>query len=372
MHIDFRGCVVNEPEIRAGVVGCGSHAFRNIFPCFQFAHVNLLATCDLDQTRAETYARRFGADHAFTDYRRMLERVELDAVFVILGYDDQGRPQYPQVAIDCMERGAHVWIEKPPAATVAEIDRMADVAAATGRQAMVGFKKMFFQPNRKAKSIMGDPAFGNPVVATLHEPHAIPTSSDYAAYLDRGEYNRDVLWFLDHVCHPVSAMVYLFGGPETMTFQRCDRNGAGVATFCYAGDGPVVSVVFTAAQADNGGRDRILIVSDRNQHVVVDNNLRVMWHRGRAGQSVFPYGATPDFYAAPPEQASAVWEPEFSLGQLYNKGIFLLGYYGEIEHFAQAILADRPVEHGTLAHARTITRIFQAFASGPDKTIRLA
>ena len=43
-RINFHGKLADEPEIRAGFIGCGSHSFRNIYPTFQFAPVDLIAT----------------------------------------------------------------------------------------------------------------------------------------------------------------------------------------------------------------------------------------------------------------------------------------------------------------------------------------
>ena len=83
------------------------------------------------------------------------------------------------------------------------------------------------------------------------------------------------------------------------------------------------------------------------------------------------YGDVPDFYAAPPDRATAVWEPEFSLGQLYNKGLFALGYYGEVNEFARAILEGRPVAKAGLDDAWTVTHMFESFAHGPNTRISL-
>ena len=46
--------------------------------------------------------------------------------------------------------------------------------------------------------------------------------------------------------------------------------------------------------------------------------------------------------------APLVWEPEFSLGQLYNSGLFLLGYAPEIIHFTTRLLDGYGPEYGTL------------------------
>ena len=113
-------------KVRVGFIGCGGHAYRNIFPTFQYAPVDLIAVCDLQPERAAAFARQFGARHTYTDHREMLAREQLDAVFVVAGYDEHHRPRYPQLAMEAMRAGVHVWIEKPPAASLAEVEAMQD------------------------------------------------------------------------------------------------------------------------------------------------------------------------------------------------------------------------------------------------------
>ena len=43
-------------------------------------------------------------------------------------------------------------------------------------------------------------------------------------------------------------------------------------------------------------------------------------------------------------------------------GLFLQGYYGEVNEFARSILENRPPKKGTLAQAWQVTRLFEAFA----------
>jgi hypothetical protein len=84
------------------------------------------------------------------------------------------------------------------------------------------------------------------------------------------------------------------------------------------------------------------------------------------------YGATPDFYASGFDDTTLVWEPEFSLGQLYNKGLFLLGYYAEVTEFATAIIEGRPVAKAGLDDAWLVTHLFEAFGKGPGEKIALS
>ena len=69
---------------------------------------------------------------------------EPEVVFIVTNIDQDGRPRYPKLASDCLRAGAHVWIEKPPASSSAEIKEMIRVSSETKRYVAVGFKKMFF------------------------------------------------------------------------------------------------------------------------------------------------------------------------------------------------------------------------------------
>jgi predicted dehydrogenase len=369
MRIDFHGKLVDEPEIRAGFIGCGSHAFRNIYPTFQFAPVRLVATCDLVVEKAQAFAAKFGAERAYVDYREMLDKEKLDAVFIVTGYDQEARPLYPPIARECLAAGLHVWMEKPPAATTAQVEEIQDAAKRSGKSVMVGLKKMFFPINRKVKELMGRPEFGRASIATIQYPQRIPTKNEFDSYLRDRKPIQAVCSFLDHICHPAALMVYLFGMPETLYYERSAER-AGSATFAFA-SGVVVSVILSAGQSVNGGMERTFVASANGRHIVTENNVRLYYHQTPPAPAGEGYGNQPDFFTGTPGETSAYWEPEFSLGQLYNKGLFLLGYYDEVNEFARSIMGGRQLERGTLEQAWQVTRIFEGFAEGPGKVVRL-
>jgi len=354
-HLDY------ERVLRVGFVGCGSHAFRNIYAALQFLPVRLAAVCDLDVKRAEAFARQFGAEAAYGSVDELLTHDDLDAVIIVTNYDDRGRPRYPEIATAALAAGKHVWMEKPPAATTAEIDAMQAAAESAGKNVVVGFKKMFAPANQKAKELIDADDFGPVSLATFQYPLHLPTPDEMARYLD-GQRIDEVVDFLDHLCHPVSLMLMLLGMPKTLTYQA-GRNRAGAATFTFE-SGAVATIAMSAGLPMTSQFERTLLVGD-GQAVTIENNIRVTLHR----QPRLGYGNEPDFFAAGTDGASFIWEPEFSLGQLYNKGLFLLGYWHGLNEFTTSILEDRPPVMATLAHAHQATQIFQAFAQGPGKVI---
>lgn len=373
-RIGFKGQLEEKPEIRVGFVGCGSHSLRNLFPVFQFAPVKLVATCDKVEEKARAFCEKFGGEAYYSDLTQMLAESRLDAVMVCVGNNEAGKPVYGDIAVQCMEAGCHVWIEKPPAAETWDIERMMEVSQKTRKMVMVGYKKMFVQANRKAKELAYSPDFGGISMVMLQNPEVIPSEEDFHEFLVLNKDNYTARKFMEHLCHPVSQMLSLLGAPEAMFYDR-NSLGAGVMVFYFPSD-VIATIHMTCGCSMNGGVERTVIVSRKGtastgrmggRHIVVDNNLTLSYHRNPD----FSYGDETSFYKGTPEENTAVWQPEFSRGQMFNKGLFLLGYYDEIQEFADAILENRQPIDGTLQQAWMATHIFEKMAEGPGRRILL-
>jgi len=151
--------------VRIGFIGCGSHASNNIYPALRLG-VNgsttltepigeLVACCDLDEAKATRNARVFGFARSYTDYRAMLDREDLDCVFAVMHPSVQ-----PTIAIDCLEAGKPVFVEKPPTVTLDDAYRVRDACRRGGKFVMIAFMKRFSEPYRRAVELMRRPEFG--------------------------------------------------------------------------------------------------------------------------------------------------------------------------------------------------------------------
>jgi predicted dehydrogenase len=93
--------------------------------------------CGRDAGRAAEAAQRLGWAESETDWRRLLERQDIDLVDVCTPGNT-----HAEIAIAALDAGKHVLCEKPLANTVGEAEEMtaaAERAAANGVRAMVGF-----------------------------------------------------------------------------------------------------------------------------------------------------------------------------------------------------------------------------------------
>lgn len=349
-------------KVRAGFVGCGVHAFRNIYPAFRYAPVELVAVADLIAERSEAFAREFGGARAYTDYREMLERDELDCVFVVTNYDEHGHPRYPQIATDAMRAGCHVWIEKPPAASLAEVEAMMATERETGKFVQVGYKKMFVPTYEKAREIGQRPEFGGINQLTVRYPQSLPppeTRYDLAG-------NPLAVSFLDHLFHPM-AIIQLIGGDVTsMTYTWEARAGGMIALFTLAGGG-IACLHSSGGQSPNAPREHVEVIG-RGAHLVVDNGIRLTYYR--PGPGLF-YGRAPSFLTAD-DHAPLVWEPEFSLGVLYNDNAFILGYVPEIRAFCTSVLANTPPPKADLRDTWMMMQVYEAFRQPGGQQIALS
>jgi predicted dehydrogenase len=341
-----------EQRLRCAFIGAGDHAYRNVYPTFQYAPVDLVAVCDLRAGRAAAYARQFGAERSYADHREMLERERPDAVFIVTRYHDDGRVQATDLALDCLRAGAHVWMEKPAAASVAEIDALQRASDESGRFVLVGLKKIFTPAIDKVAQLMASEEFGPVSSVSVRYPQALPAP-------ERRDDLVAMQGFLDHIYHPAAILVRLLGPVQRFSYEWEPATGSSVASLRFGG-GEIGSLHLAAGIAESAPLERVEVVG-RDANVVIDNGVRVTYYRPGVDRG---YGRTPS-YLADDAVAPLLWEPEFSLGQLCNKNLFYLGYVPEVLHFCESVQAGRAPVNGTLAQARAIMELFEAYQRVP-------
>lgn len=340
-------------KLRVCFIGAGGHSFRNIYPAFQYAPIDLVAICDANEQRASAYARQFGAARHYGDAVQMLREEKPDAVFIVTGYHPDGRVQATDLALTALAHGAHVWMEKPTAASVSEIVQLQEASKAAGRYVMTGLKKVFFPSIEKTKQIIDSPEFGTPSSIYVRYPQSIPPMADRSDL-------RKMISFLDHIYHPGAVLHYLMGPIASLTYEREEKNGGSVASIRFR-SGAIGTLHLTSGSSVNSPLERVEVIGE-GANVVVDNGVKV--HYYRKGEHLH-YGRSAS-YIVPDEHAPLSWEPEFSLGQLYNKNIFYLGYVPEVLHFCESVLNGTPPVKGTLDASLEIAKLFEAYRFNPE------
>jgi predicted dehydrogenase len=341
-----------ERKLRVCYIGAGGHSFRNVLPTFQYAPVDLVAICDRQAERAAAYARQFGARTFYIDHREMLERERPDAVFIVTSYHPDGRVQATDLALEALHAGAHVWMEKPTAANVDEVRKLMAAASESGRFLMTGLKKVFFPAIAKVKEIISAPAFGRPSSLYIRYPQSMPP------FEERGDL-RKLTGLLDHIYHPGSIIHYLMGIIAQLVYEWEPVNGSSVTILRFA-SGAIGTLHLSAGASGSSPLERLEVIGE-GANVVLENGVKLTYYRKAARPA---YGRSASFLVED-EAAPLYWEPEFSLGQLYNKNLFYLGYVPEVLHFCESVLHGTPPTKGTLEASLEIAKLFEAYRTTP-------
>ncbi|WP_218033909.1 Gfo/Idh/MocA family protein [Paenibacillus koleovorans] len=126
---------------RVAMIGAGSRAKGAFFPAIaSMDDVEMVAMCDIDKERLNLSADQYGIEGRYgdtvLDYRRMIEEVKPDAVFAI---------GHPHLMYDiwrwCLNRGLHLFIEKPMALTIHQARALTYVAKQKGCITQVGYQR---------------------------------------------------------------------------------------------------------------------------------------------------------------------------------------------------------------------------------------
>ena len=124
-----------EKKLRVGLVGLGGICNVAHMPAYvQMEDVEICAVCDCNEEKIAAFREKWDLPTvpAFTDYKAMLTQAQLDSV-------DICTPNYlhSEIAVEALERGLHVFCEKPDAVSVSEAVRMQKAAETSGRHLMV-------------------------------------------------------------------------------------------------------------------------------------------------------------------------------------------------------------------------------------------
>ena len=342
-----------ERKIRVGVVGVGSHAYRNILPALHYLPVDLVALCDLNPEALKATGKEYEGRALFSSTEQMYREAELDAVLLCVG------PQHhPRLAIEAMQAGLHVWMEKPPALRVSQIKEM--LAARGDRICGVGFKKAYMPATRKAKELLESPDFG--ALRSLLAVYPMSMPADGAGVLERGE----VCNWLANGCHPLSLMLELGGKVSSVTTLLGPGEQAVGSVQLQFASGAVGIFNLAGGTPPGYGVERYELFG-AGRAISIENSSKVAYHRGIP----FNYAQQKDFTSPGLESGSVVWEVNHTLATLENKALFVQGIFDELLDFCQAILEKRAMHVGNLEFALHVMQVYEAglYSRGNPVTI---
>jgi predicted dehydrogenase len=146
-----------KPKTKIGIIGLGSIAQLVHLPILsKINSVEIAAVAEVSKNRLKSVAEKFNVKNRFTDYSKMLNETDLDAVIITTPTNT-----HKKIAIECLKKGKHLLIEKPIALNFDETKEINEEAKRQKKNVMVGMNFRFRPDTMMLKSLINSGELGD-------------------------------------------------------------------------------------------------------------------------------------------------------------------------------------------------------------------
>jgi len=335
-------------KLKFGIVGCGQIAQEShIPPLLNSRKVLLAAVCDKNEELARQVAMSFNIPRYYADFGEMLKVERLDVVNVCVP-----PRMHAASAIEAMEAGCHVLVEKPMALTASECDQMLSVSQRKGVKLGVVHNRLFEPVVMKALSMVSSGKIGtvtglNIEYSRQRDDYRIIDGDHWSHQMPAGVYSEE----LPHIIYLTREFL---GGAEPVAVYANKTTGshswivADEIGMILRGKNGIATVTSSCNRPKSGG---VLNIFGTKAHLHVDiYNSILIKHNGG--------GSRPSRAA---DSISQSFQRLVNIGFLTVKvilGRHYTGHYTLISKFVESIAnnVDLPV---TAQDGREVIAVFE-------------
>ncbi|WP_310135544.1 Gfo/Idh/MocA family oxidoreductase [Paenibacillus amylolyticus] len=195
--------------LKVAIIGTGAISNAHINSYLHFGErCEIVALCDLYPDKAEAKKNEFNLNAKIvSDYKELLHE-GIDLISICL-------PPYEHapIAVDFLNAGSHVLVEKPMASSLEECDLMIEASQKSGKVLSVVAQNRFTNPIMKLKKMLDTGLAGS----ILH--------AEVDSFWWRGHCYYDLWWrgtwekegggcTLNHAVHHIDALLWMMGRPD--------------------------------------------------------------------------------------------------------------------------------------------------------------
>lgn len=224
-----QGEVKSDRKLRIGIIGTGGIANSHIDSYKKQPDVEIVAGADLIPGKAE----KFFKDHeveakAFTDYKEMVDTMNLDAVSVCT-YNRT----HAECTIYALEHGLPVLLEKPMTVTLEEAIAIREAERKSGKIVSVGFQPRFDANMQMIKKIVQSGELGRIYYVQTGggRRHGIPVSWS-ETFIENDKAGLGALG--DIGCYSIDLVMNALGNPKPLTVTGTATDYFGTTPEAYS------------------------------------------------------------------------------------------------------------------------------------------
>jgi predicted dehydrogenase len=220
--------------LKVAIVGCGKIADAHATQIQKIEGCEIVGVCDREPLMARQLYDRFPVKHYFGDLQELISATQPDVVHITTP-----PATHFEMARLCLERGCHVYVEKPFTVWAAEAEQLVSLAQSNGLKLTVGHNDQFSPVARRLRALVATGYVGVP----LH------MESHYSYDLGDPSYARALLGNRDHWVRQL---------PGQLLQNVISHGIARIAEFLDAEDPTVIAHGFVSTFLRNIGESEII------------------------------------------------------------------------------------------------------------------
>jgi len=188
--------------VRTGVVGLGYWGPNLIRNLNELDSADLRWICDLDQSRLDTFGKRYPAVRCTRAYQDLVADPELEAIVIATPVST-----HHPLALAALRAGKNVFVEKPLAASVAEAQELAALAGERGLVLMPGHTFLYSPPVNTIRDLIHSEELGDIYFISTSRVNLGLHQADVSVAWDLGPHDFSILcYWLEETPTHLSAM----------------------------------------------------------------------------------------------------------------------------------------------------------------------
>ncbi|RKJ52804.1 gfo/Idh/MocA family oxidoreductase [bacterium 1XD42-8] len=205
--------------MKYALIGCGRISPNHIAAA-QKNNLEFTALCDVVKHNMEEKIAKFELSKnipQYTDYKELLEKEKPDLIAIAT---ESGK--HSQIALDCIEAGVNIIIEKPIALSLSDADRIIEKAKAKGVKVCACHQNRFNKSILKIREAVEKERFGKMFYGTAH----IRWNRGYDYYSRakwRGTWEQDGGALMNQCIHNIDLLRWMMGSDIEEVMAMTDR-----------------------------------------------------------------------------------------------------------------------------------------------------
>lgn len=257
-----------EEEINVGLIGAGLFANTTLLPALKkIAPINLRGVATATGSSGQHTGNKFGFEYCTSDYKEILADERIDCVMIATRHN-----LHAKIAVEALKREKDVFVEKPLALSVQELDEIIEARKEHQGRLMVGFNRRFSPFSIKAKKLLGQSS--EPIVISCRVNAGFVPKDSWVQDPTEGRGR-----IIGEVCHFIDLIQYLTDSLPVRVYAETISGGNkeytnedNVIINIKLRDGSISSITYVAKGDKSFPRERVEIFG--NNSVCVINNFK--------------------------------------------------------------------------------------------------